>query len=584
MLDVITDHIDVWTSAQKKKASVGRGSNSTFELYGIKKLRELILGMALKGKFQHENESLTDNINDLLDVAKEKYYKKIDKKPKQYSYGPALLNEFLIPSGWKWKRIGDLCDLQTGATPSRQKSEYFGGDIPWLVSGDINQGVIYDCEGRITEKGLKSSNCRILPKNTVLIALNGQGKTRATVALLKLPATCNQSLVGIIPYDELIIDSSFLLLALRYRYYEIRDITGQKQRRGLNMGLVSELSIPLPPLSEQHCIVAKVDELMALCDQLEQDEIDNKAAHQTLVKTLFNTLISVGTAEEFAQSWQRISEHFDVLFTTEESIEELKQTILQLAVMGKLLPQDPNDEPASELLKKIEEEKERLVEEKKIKKPKKLQKVNDDECVFDVPQGWSWVKFGELSEFINGDRGKNYPNKNEYVESGVAWINTGHIEPNGCLTKQAMNFITREKYETLRGGKIEKDDLVYCLRGATFGKTAFVKPYQEGAIASSLMIIRPYMSDLNNYIFKYLISPFGKGQVFRFNNGSAQPNLSANSVQLYAFPLPPLEEQNRIVNKVDELMALCDTLKANISEAQDTQVLLANAIVEQAIQ
>ena len=142
--------------------------------------------------------------------------------------------------------------MKTGATPSTSRSDYYGGQIRWLVSGDINKNEIYDCEGRITETGLNNSNCKILPKNSVLIALNGQGKTRATSAILKVEAACNQSLVAIIPKYEFLISPEFLYLNLKYRYYEIRDITGQKQRRGLNMGLISDLSISVPPLHEQH--------------------------------------------------------------------------------------------------------------------------------------------------------------------------------------------------------------------------------------------------------------------------------------------------------------------------------------------
>jgi type I restriction enzyme S subunit len=167
--------------------------------------------------------------------------------------------------------------------------------------------------------------------------------------------------------------------------------------------------------------------------------------------------------------------------------------------------------------------------------------------------------------------------------SGVPWINTGHIESDGRLTTQDMNFISREKFDSLNSGKIQKGDLVYCLRGATFGKTAFVEPYEEGAIASSLMIVRPFITRLNKYIFHYLVGPFGKKQLFRFDNGSAQPNLSAGNVMLYACPLPPLTEQHRIVGRVNELMALCDALKAQIYGAQTTQAYLADAMVDEAV-
>jgi len=212
---------------------------------GIKNLKQLIMASALKGKFSMPNENLSFDIDSELEASRGAYLRELGKKESPLLFGEPLIDEFQIPAGWSWKRVGELCDLQTGATPSRQKPEYFGGDIRWLVSGNINFGEIYECDGRITQAGLENSNCKIIPENSVLIALNGQGKTRATVAILRVPAACNQSLVAMIPFNHRFLLPEYLLLSLKYRYYEIRDITGQKQRRGLNMGLVSELSIPL---------------------------------------------------------------------------------------------------------------------------------------------------------------------------------------------------------------------------------------------------------------------------------------------------------------------------------------------------
>ncbi|PHQ27595.1 restriction endonuclease [Marinobacter guineae] len=382
------------------------------------------------------------------------------------------------------------------------------------------------------------------------------------------------------------INPYFLLLFLkspRFLKEGEKVMTGSAGQKRVPKGYFSETPLPLPPEEEQHRIVQKVDELMALCDRLEQQTSDQLEAHETLVDTLLGTLTQSESATELADNWARLAAHFDTLFTTEQSIDKLKQTILQLAVMGRLVEQDVGDDSAKGLLASIERRKQELVEAKQIKTPKKLPAITSEETLFEIPQNWQWVKFGELGLFINGDRSKNYPNKEEYVERGVAWINTGHIEPSGTLTRTHMHFITREKYDSLRSGKIEPTDLVYCLRGATFGKTAFVTPYEEGAIASSLMIIRPYLPAMRSYIYRYLTSPFGRSQIFRFDNGSAQPNLSANSVMMYAFPLPPLEEQHRIVQKVDELMALCDQLKGRLNQANETRCQLAETIVEQGL-
>jgi type I restriction enzyme, S subunit len=170
---------------------------------------------------------------------------------------------------WKTVKLGDVCDLSTGGTPSRTKPEYFdNGGVKWLVSGDINQREIFDCEGRITQEGLKNSNAKFLPLDSVLIALNGQGKTRGTVALLRTNATCNQSLVAISPKVKNYLDTKYIFYVLDGMYEKIRKLTGDSgnDRRGLNMPLIRNIPFSYPPLAEQQRIVAKLDAAFAEID------------------------------------------------------------------------------------------------------------------------------------------------------------------------------------------------------------------------------------------------------------------------------------------------------------------------------
>jgi type I restriction enzyme S subunit len=182
--------------------------------------------------------------------------------------------------------LGYVCDLMTGGTPSRAHKDYFeGGKIRWLVSGDIHQGEIFDCEGRITEIGLKNSNARFLPVNSILIALNGQGKTRGTVAMLKTKATCNQSLVSIFPKnpDELLPE--YVFQNLKGRYQEIRRMTGDtgNERRGLNMKLIRQIKISYPEsIGEQKRIVKKLDEAFATIDKAKENTERNLKNSQEL--------------------------------------------------------------------------------------------------------------------------------------------------------------------------------------------------------------------------------------------------------------------------------------------------------------
>ncbi|WP_417228312.1 restriction endonuclease subunit S [Amphritea sp.] len=167
---------------------------------------------------------------------------------------------------WPVVKVGDVCSLMTGGTPKTKVPEYYeGGDIPWIVSGDIHKGEIFDCEKKITSLAIENSNARYLPKNSVLIALNGQGKTRGTVALLRIEnATCNQSIVSINPNRNDELFSDYLFYYLKSIYQQIRNITGDKDRAGLNMPLIREIEIPLPPLAEQKRIAAILDKADAL--------------------------------------------------------------------------------------------------------------------------------------------------------------------------------------------------------------------------------------------------------------------------------------------------------------------------------
>ncbi|WP_264889504.1 restriction endonuclease subunit S [Shewanella xiamenensis] len=167
---------------------------------------------------------------------------------------------------WPMVAIGEVCTLMTGGTPKTTEKEFYeNGDVPWIVSGDIHKGEIYGCESKITKLAVEKSNARYLPKDSVLIALNGQGKTRGTVALLRMDgATCNQSIVSINPNNLEQLSAEYLFYYLKSQYQQIRNITGDKDRAGLNMPLIRGIKIPLPPLAEQKRIAAILDKADAI--------------------------------------------------------------------------------------------------------------------------------------------------------------------------------------------------------------------------------------------------------------------------------------------------------------------------------
>ena len=263
--------------------------------------------------------------------------------------------------------------------------------------------------------------------------------------------------------------------------------------------------------------------------------------------------------------------------------KDLKNSILQMAVEGKLVPQDPNDEPASVLLERIREEKHKLIAEGKAKFPKGGEsiiyigsdgspyekrvnakgRVLSDKCIADevpfeeLPEGWCWTRLESVAQILNGDRGKNYPAKSRLHDSGIPFVSAINVE-RGVVSETNMLYMTEDQYDLLNAGKLEHGDMVFCIRGS-LGKFG-IFPFERGAIASSLVIVRPI--DSIGISVKYLSVLFDSAlttaSIKRFNNGTAQPNLSAANFQSFLYPIPPLAEQRRIVERVSELMPLVE--------------------------
>ena len=485
----------------------------------VARLRRFILDLAMRGKLVPQDSNDEPAAELLKRIAKGK------------------LDQADLPKGWRRAPVGALLDFQygKGLKASERMDE---GPVPVFGSN----GVV-----GFTETPLTVHPSIIVGRKGSAGAVNlcdGPSWTTDVAYFVEAPS---------------FFTIRFLLNALAA--LEL-DKLGKGVKPGLSRSDAYEQILCAPPLAEQHRIVAKVDELMALCDRLEAAQAEREATRDRLAAASLARLSALDP-DTFAADARFALDALPTLTTRPDQIKQLQHTILDLAVRGKLVPQDSNDEPAA------------------------MGKLGHAATTFDgpfaLPHGWHWSQFGAVAMFENGDRGKNYPNRDEYVEKGVAWINTGHIQPDGSLSVATMNYISREKYESLGGGKTRPGDLLYCLRGATFGKTAFVEPFTEGAIASSLMIVRPGPHLDRRFTYFYLVSPFGRSQLMRFDNGTAQPNLSSSNVKKYYVPVPPLAEQHRIVTKIDELMALCDRLEAGLATAADTRGRLLDALLAEAL-
>ncbi|WP_413163815.1 restriction endonuclease subunit S [Aeromonas salmonicida] len=561
--NLITDHLDLWTAAVRPKSSAGRGSNSKLELIGIKKLRELILELAVRGKLVPQDPS-DEPASVLLErIAAEKARLVKEGKIKKPKALPEISEEekpFELPGGWAWIRFGNIYELE------------YGDNLPQPMRTNSGEFPVFGSNGVVGTHNVPSvySPCIVIGRKGSAGALNFNDS-----------AGCWVTDVAYSCVPPLGVDIRF---AFKQMHAFGLDSLGKGIKPGLNRNEAYVLVVALPPLAEQHRIVAKVDELMALCDQLEQQSEAQLAAHQTLVETLLTTLTDSADAGELAQNWARLSTHFDTLFTTEASIDALKQTILQLAVMGKLVPQDPSDEPASSLLERISAEKARLVKEKKIKKEKPLPAIGAGEKPFELPKGWEWCHFEDIVDIQSGiTKGRKLTNRElttvPYLS--VANVQRGYVDVTGIKSVE-LPVDEVEKYQVLKG------DLLITEGGDwdKVGRTAIwadEMPYV--AHQNHVFKARKFLQEQDEAWLEMFLNGPSARDYFAGSSKQTTNLASINKTQLRGclIAIPPKNEKSYIVAKVDELMSLCDQLKSRLQTSQQTQLALAESLVEGAL-
>lgn len=600
---LITDNLDLWTAAVRPKSSAGRGSNSKLELTGIKKLRELILELAVRGKLVPQDPS-DEPASVLLErIAAEKARLVKEGKIKKPKALPEISEEeksFELPEGWEWCRLDELSlTSEAGWSPqcdnTPRKNEQWGV----LKVSAVTWGKFLAEENKALPEPLEPKpEYEVLPGDFLISRANtAELVARAVIAPANTPCKLMMS-------DKIIrfrfshfVNSSYICLAngsCTSREYYSRVAGGtSSSMKNVSRLQIQNLVIALPPLSEQKRILDNCEKFMALCDQLEQQSEAQLAAHQTLVETLLGSLLQPAAAaegsltdssdaEELAQNWARLSTHFDTLFTTEASIDALKQTILQLAVMGKLVPQDPSDEPASALLERIGAEKAQLVKEKKIKKEKPLPAISEDEKPFELPQGWELCRFSNLStEVATGPFGSMI-SASEYISDGIPLINPSHMV-NGKIIEGKEITVSMSKANQLDSYRIKSGDVVMARRGE-MGRCALVTERENNWLCGTGSFVLKFSAEVNRqYILLMFQSKWVRGYLSGSSVGSTMVNLNHGILNKLPIMLPPPQEQSRVILMVDRLMTLCEQLKSRLQTNQQTQLALAESLVEGAL-
>ncbi|MEJ1382034.1 MAG: restriction endonuclease subunit S [Candidatus Sedimenticola sp. (ex Thyasira tokunagai)] len=556
----VVDHLHLWSSVYVKRATTGRGSNGKTSPYGIQKLRELILELAVRGKLVPQDPN-DEPASVLLDnIAEEKARLVKEKKIKKQKTVPEINEEekpFTLPESWAWQRfVSVFYPISVSKNKVKTSEVQEQGKVPVVDQG---QSFI---SGYIDKEDLEIQ----LPGPVIVFGDH-------TSALKYIDFNFVAGADGVKILRPLCCDERYFFLAAKTLPIENRGY-------GRHYSRLTDNLFPLPPLEEQHRIVAKVDELMALCEQLEQQQTDSLQAHQTLVETLLRTLVDAGDAESTQQAWNRIAEHFDTLFTTEASIDQLKQTILQLAVMGKLVPQDTNDKPVEVLKGPLE-----IPKGKSKKKTKWSGPIEDAEKPFKLPSTWTWFRLGDVSTLKHG-----YAFSSEFFTS----------EPASFVLTTPGNFYEKGGFRDRKSKRkyyngpvnpefiFDPGDLIIPMTeqaAGLLGSPAFIP--DDGKVYIHNQRLGKMTFDpktiLPEFAFWFFNCTFFRDELARTCTGMKVRHTSPDRVLRVPFPVCPLAEQLRIVAKVDELMTLCDALKTHIKESQATQVHLADAVVEQAV-
>ena len=519
---------------------------------GVTRLRELVLQLAVRGRLvpQDPSDEPASVLLERIEAAKSRLI--AEKKVRKPRALPRMSEEempFEIPAGWAVSRFQDVHGhLGAGSTPLGGRRVYVEDGVPFLRSQNVwNDGLRLREVARIPAGVHAKMAKTTVHGNDVLLNITGASIGRAAVVPADFDEANVSQHVAIVRQIEPRMNRwVHLFLTSPHGFACIMDAQVGISREGLSMSRLREFVLPLPPLAEQRRIVARADELMGLLDHLEAARNARETTRTALRDAALAALQDADTPEEVEAAWARIAERMGDLFIDPTDVNPLRQTVLQLAVRGRLVLQDPSDEPASAALVRTEGEKARLVREGKIRKPKPLPPVSDDEVPFEVPPGWAWAPFGNThinrdAERIPLSREERSRRKGQYDYYGASGV-INHIDgylfdsPLLLIGEDGANLVLRSTpIAFIADGKFWVNNHAHVLDSVEKGSLRYLAVYVNA------IDLKPYVT------------------------GTAQPKLNQRRMNCIPCAFPPLAEQHRIVAKVDELMGLLDRLERHLA-------------------
>ena len=479
-------------------------------------LKNSILQLAIQGKLveQRKEEGTAKELLEKIEAEKKQLIK--EGKIKKQKELPEIKEDeipFDIPENWKWVRLGDVGPWGAGATPSRSNPKFYGGDIPWLKTGDLNDGYIREVPEFISEEALKKTSVKQNPTGSVLMAM--YGATIGKLGILDIEATTNQACCACIPYSIIYNKYLFYYLMGQRRVY-IKMGAGGAQPNISKDKIVNSL-IPLPPLEEQKRIVAKIEELMPYVDKYD---------------------IAYSEVEELNKKFP----------------EDMQKSILQYAIRGKLVEQREEDGTAEELYKQIQEEKKKLIKEGKIRNIETYSIITEDNIPFEIPESWKWVRLIDLlvEKPTNGfsPKGVDYETRIKNI--------TLTATTSGVFKEAEYKYVDIEIDDNSSYWLKKNDLLIQRSNSRDYVGTSCVYTGVDNSFIypDLIMRMRVHSELLVNYIDYALKAPYNR-KYFRENasgTSESMPKINQGTVKESLIPLPPLAEQQRIVERIEELL------------------------------
>lgn len=541
---------------------------------GIKKLRELILTLAFQGKLLSGNSKLQPASELIASIKSARKIPKNSKKKKVLSNSTGIdkiVTPYDLPIGWDWVQLRDISHDLGQKRPTSQFTYIDVGSI------DNKNGKISRLVQTLDSKEAPSRARKIVKEGTIIYS---------TVR----PYLLNIAIVEKLYKPEPIASTAFAILHTyhginnRYVYYYLRSPVFisyvESLMKGvaypaINDGNFFDGLIPLPPTIEQNEIVGKIDQFLSRCDELEKLRSNRDQKRLAVHTAAIRKMLDAPDQVTFDDAWQFITRHFGDLYTVRENVAELRKAILQLAVMGKLVKQDPKEGTARELMEEIEREKRKMTKDKTFKPSKELTRIDKESLPFKIPTNWEWVKFGDITFQITD--GTHYTPK--YVKSGVPFLSVKDMS-SGKLDFTATRFISREEHEVLtKRCHPRKGDLLLTKVGTT-GIPILIETDKEFSVFVSVAVIKfPTSRISGKYLTCLINSPLVKKQSADGTEGIGNKNLVLRKIQNFLLPLPPLSEQERIVKIIDMIMDLCNSLEQQIAVMERKQGEVLGAVM-----